>query len=202
LVVVSVIAELVIAAVHFPYDSPMQIWGSALSDFFVAVGIVGEVLFGMWNNRIQTELRRRSDKKVADATGAAAKANERAANADLARVELEAQLAPRELKKAQYEKLLTLKGRVSDVNITSMPDIESISFAGQITQALLNAGIRAELCDPRIGLVWSGLYVVIPEPIPYLGADPLYVTLKEAGCLWDAEIAQKHQWQTCPQTFR
>jgi len=65
LVVVSLITELIIAWVQPPYNSFLTF--SAAADVGVAIGIVGEVLLGMWNNHIQTELRKRLNEKLTDA---------------------------------------------------------------------------------------------------------------------------------------
>ena len=64
-VIVGVVAEFIIAISHPSYDSGLERWGSILADAFVAVGIVGEVFFGMIERRYQTELRHRSDERVA-----------------------------------------------------------------------------------------------------------------------------------------
>jgi hypothetical protein len=102
LVVASVVAELVIAWIEPTYKTFLS--ASAITDAAVAIGIVGEVAFGMWNNRIQTELRTRSNDKLGDAVTGTAEANVRAAealkNAETerhARVKLEEKLAPRSL---------------------------------------------------------------------------------------------------------
>jgi hypothetical protein len=86
LVIVCIIAEFAITIVEPPYDLFLKL--SAIPDAGVALGIIGEVGFGIWNNRIQTELRRISNDKVVAAVKAAGEANERAAKAEeeLARV--------------------------------------------------------------------------------------------------------------------
>jgi hypothetical protein len=106
-VVISVIVELVLAIAHPSYDSPWERWGSAASDALIALGIVGEVMFGMWDSRIQTELRNRSNKRVADATVRAAEATKIAEEAQLERVKLEERLSPRSLTKGQYDNCRT-----------------------------------------------------------------------------------------------
>jgi hypothetical protein len=58
----------------------------------MAIGIVGEVLFGMWNNRIQTELRRRSNERSEEASNRLRIAEEKAA-ARITRIEPEKFLA-------------------------------------------------------------------------------------------------------------
>jgi hypothetical protein len=74
LVVAAVAAEVVIAWIEPPYGLFLRL--SLPTDIAVAFGIVGEVLLGMRNNRLQTELRRRSDGKVTEANLRAAKALE------------------------------------------------------------------------------------------------------------------------------
>jgi hypothetical protein len=72
LVIVSVIAELVIALVHPSYGLFLEL--SAITDVGVGLGIIGEVMLGMRNNKLQTELRRRSNEQVASAIDRASKA--------------------------------------------------------------------------------------------------------------------------------
>ena len=67
---------------------------------WLALGIVGEVLFGMWDGRIQTELKRRSDDRVSEVRRAAAQAHERAAA-------LEKEAAEARERTAEIEKLTT-----------------------------------------------------------------------------------------------
>jgi hypothetical protein len=67
IVVVAVLGEFLIAGIHPSYDSFLEQWGTAMADAAIAIGIVGEVLFGRMDARIQTELRTRSNKKLAEA---------------------------------------------------------------------------------------------------------------------------------------
>ena len=83
LVVFGVAAELVIAGFHPAYDSFLEQWGSAAANALIALGIVGEVLFSRKDARIQTELRDRSNRRLAVAINDAAEANTRAAEAEL-----------------------------------------------------------------------------------------------------------------------
>jgi hypothetical protein len=151
-VVVAVIVELGIAILHPPYDSSLQKWGSSATDAFIAIGIVGEVFFGMVQTRLQTEIRRRSDEKVAEATARAAEANERASQADLARTELEAQLSPRMLNQEQWDLIQSIKGKFSAINIGFETDAEAWWFAGQLKNAFRSVGIKGEMLsrDPSV----------------------------------------------------
>jgi hypothetical protein len=73
LVVVGVIAELAIAIYHPLYDSFLEQWGSSLANGLVALGVAFEIKFGQMSGLRQTELRRRSDKELAEAKAALAK---------------------------------------------------------------------------------------------------------------------------------
>jgi hypothetical protein len=110
---------------------------SAITDALVAFGIVGEVLFGMRNSRIQTGLRKRSDKKLADAT-------ERAANAERETEKLRAATAWRRLSQKEHESLalaLRNSGPGESVMFTVLlNDQESMHFAQLISIPFKAAG--------------------------------------------------------------
>jgi len=76
LVVVGVVAAFLIAAIHPPYDSFLEQWGSAMAEALIAFGIVGEVVFSQRDAKIQTELRRRSNGRLTEALNRAANAEE------------------------------------------------------------------------------------------------------------------------------
>jgi hypothetical protein len=82
-VVVAVLAEFLIAFIHPPYDSALNEAGTVFADAAIAFGIVGEVIFGRLDARIQTELRGRSDNRLANAAMAAGEAHARALEAEL-----------------------------------------------------------------------------------------------------------------------
>lgn len=84
------------------------------------LGIGGEVIFGMMNSRIQTELRDRSNARVETANVIAAEAHERAAKADWERAKLEANIRARSLIRAQFETLGKLQGKLQEVIIASV----------------------------------------------------------------------------------
>jgi hypothetical protein len=147
-VVISVIAELVLAIVHPSYDSPWERWGLAAADALIALGIVGEVLFGMWDSRIQTELRGRSNKKLADATTGAAEANERAGKANQraeeASLELAKFKAPRTLDKVAFAAQLERKPK-SRVVIWYLQEVsDAFRFSLEIFIALREAAWDVE----------------------------------------------------------
>jgi len=81
LVVVGVIAELAIAAWHPPYDSFWEQWGSSVANGLIAIGVAFEIKFGQMAGLRQSELRRRSEEKVAEANLRAATALEGAKRA-------------------------------------------------------------------------------------------------------------------------
>lgn len=114
-VVAAVVAELVIAGVHPSYDSQLNKWGTVLADVAIALGIVGEVIFGRLDARIQTELRRRSNEQLTSATQAAGEANERAAVALKGAVAHELQLrklsSPRAFDQEKFKEAMALEPR-------------------------------------------------------------------------------------------
>lgn len=180
-VVVGVCLEVFIAIENPPYGIGLQRWGSLLADIMIALGVGGEVLFGAIDSRCQSELRRRSNTRLGEAVTQAGEAHGRAAKLDLEAAQLRQQLAPRELSKEQYEILLTLRGRIDAVGVTSYTDSESIGFARQIVETLRRADIQATLHDPRTGLAWAGIYIVVPRPLMNYASDPLYAAFKSAG---------------------
>lgn len=181
MVIFAVCLEVYIAVENPPYGIGLQRWGSLIADIMIALGVGGEVLFGAIDSRCQSELRRRSNTRLGDALRQAGEAHERAAKLDLEAAQLRQHLAPRELSKEQYETFLTLRGKVEAVGVTSYTDSESINFARQLVATLKRAGIHATLHDPRTGLAWTGIYIVVPRPLENYAADPLYATFKSAG---------------------
>jgi len=170
LVVIAVIVEFVIAAVHPPYDSLWEIWGSSVADALIALGIVGEVLFGMWNNRIQTELRKRSNDKLGAAEKEAAEANARAAESlkkaeeeYCARVKLEANLQPRSLNQEQWNLIRQFKDKLPSINIGYETDAETWRYACQFRDALRSAGISVGMYSRTAGVNNWGMLIYEPN---------------------------------------
>jgi hypothetical protein len=145
LVVVSIVAEFVIAALEPAYILFLKL--SAAADAGVAFGIVGEVLLGMRNNRIQTELRKRSNDRLAQVEfdngyliESAAKANARAEEAILALARFR---APRRLSDEQGTRLVNKMWRFKGtkfVSGVSSHDEEVVGLASAIVFCLLAAG--------------------------------------------------------------
>jgi hypothetical protein len=141
LVIVSILAELIIAIIQPPYDLFLKL--SSIPDAGVAVGIVGEVMFGMWNNRIQTELRVRSNARLAGAIAQAAEANVRAAESQRETQRLKTKFVWRELTPDQASKFVTaLNGqKISVVCPIDDSDPERSEYARMFVKALENAGL-------------------------------------------------------------
>ncbi len=105
-----------------------------------------------------------------EARGEIAKANERAAKADLARAELEAKLLPRMLNQDQWDFIQGLRGKFPIVAIAFETDAETRWFAGQIRDAFFSAGIPVAMY-PRAAEVHSfGTFIF--EPKGFDGARP------------------------------
>jgi hypothetical protein len=183
---VGLVVEVVLAFVHPSYDSALETISSVIADVLVALGVGGEVFFSARGFKCQGEMQRRSNTKLSDAIRAAGEANQKAEEARLARVKLEAQLLPRSLTKDQYEALLTLKGLDASIVVTSALDVESSRFAAQIAATLMDAGIDVKVFPPRVGIVWSGIYIVLPKPVADYTRQPLVLAFQKAeisvGC--------------------
>ena len=140
-VVGALIAEFIIAYIHPAYDSVLNRLVTAAADAAIAIGIVGEVIFSRKDARIQTELRSRSNKQLAIAMETAGQANARAEEANLARIKLEALIAPRRLdskeQAALAKRLRTYSGKKIRIESYSV-DVESEFLASQIRDALVS----------------------------------------------------------------
>jgi hypothetical protein len=146
LVVVGIIAELVIAYIAPPYNSFLT--DSTIADAAVAIGIVGEVSFGMWNNRTQTELRKRSNDKLSDAIDRAAKLEREAAEARERTAAIERLTSWR---KIPEDKRATIADGLRPIATTlnvfieyQTGDPEAWSFANDISHVFLVAGLQQE----------------------------------------------------------
>lgn len=178
---IGIVGEVFLAFKHYPESTDIGYWGPVWADVAVALGVGIEVLFGFRGSALQSELTRRSNERLGKAEKEAAEANERAAKADLARAELEQRLMPRELTQKQFECLQGLKGKVSKIAITTPSDFEATRYAAQIALALKHADIDVMVAPQRIGMIWSELYIVIPEPVPTYTDVPLYAAFSKAG---------------------
>jgi len=152
----GVAAAVAIAATHPQYDSFLEQWGSVIADSLVAGGVAIEIRFGQMAGLRQHELKRRSDGKVAEAT-------ERAANADLARVELEAKLLPRMLNQDQWDFIQGLRSKFSVVAIAFETDAETRWFAGQIRDAFFSAGISVSMYPGAAEVHSFGILIFEPK---------------------------------------
>jgi hypothetical protein len=164
-VVLSVVAELVLASIHPSYDSPWNRWGSAIADTLIALGIVGEVLFGTMDGRYQTELRRRSNNKLAEAVKVAGDANERASIADQKAAE-----ATLELVRYRAPRVLPVN-KAAEI-ATSLRELGTFKFAigGSTQESVIRDEIASitRLCEYSEWeqVDWSGPnFVTIPRGV-------------------------------------
>lgn len=166
LVVVGVIAEVVIAVIHPPYDSFWEQWGSSLANSLVAIGVALEIKFGQMAGIRQNEIKRRSDEKVAEA-------NARAAEAELRTETLRGELAWRRISAQEAEKISEVLSR-SDLPKFGLRifhvanDPEATTFSQDIAEVFRRNG-------------WPVLFVATTETIPPGMMIPLY-----APPDWDA----------------
>lgn len=174
LVVAAVSAEIIIAWLHPPYDSPFNEWGSTLADAVIAIGIVGEVVFSRLDARIQTELRRRSNEKLASATKSAAEANVRAAEAELKAETLRSELAWRRITAQEAEKISEVLGRADlpkfGLRIFHVAnDPEALTLSQDIAEVFRRNG-------------WPVLFVATTQAIPPGMMIPLYAAPDLDAC--------------------
>src|ERR1700683_462713 len=193
IVVVSVIAELIIAWAQPSYLSFLTY--SAVADAAVAIGIAGEVLIGtIWNNHIQTELRRRSNAQLASAIESAAEAGARAAEATAqaaeanaraldARVELARLTTPRVLTAEQHSNVTEaakgFPGIPFELYIQAEP--EPLNLATQIAEALA-AG----------GWVWQAVHSTVSLQQP---GKPSIGMTRSTGVAFLMETSKRSEWE-------
>jgi hypothetical protein len=204
LVIAAVIAEFAIAICHPPYDSFFERWGSALADLLIAAGIGGEVIFAMMGTRCQTELRRRSNDKVAAAVKAAGEANDRAAKAELETEKLRIIASWRALAKKQHESLvIALRAGGSGASVrfcVLMNDQESLAFAHRIAIPFRTAGwavgYRFESYTHNI---MTGL--MLPEPRENWLEEMKVVNGRVRDAFMSAEIDFVNGWPLEPYVY-
>jgi|HubBroStandDraft_3_1064219.scaffolds.fasta_scaffold106321_1 hypothetical protein len=158
IVVISVIVELGISWAQPPYLLFLKL--SAFADAAVAIGIAGEIALGtIWNNRIQTELRRRSNAQLASAIEAAGQAHERAAEANAqaleAQLALEKFRAPRMLDGAQRARIAEKLTRYAGQQFVGAvaPGVgDALALWSQIAGVLRQAGWVGPHSDASAGI--------------------------------------------------
>jgi hypothetical protein len=145
-VIVGIILEVVIVIKNPPYGGPCQQYGSLVADLLVGFGIIAEVWFGKRESLCQSELRRRSNERLAEAVVQASEASERASKAELATEQLKRESAWRTLTQEEHIGLveaLKAGGPPASVRFSVVADDqESLYFAGQISIAFKAAGWR------------------------------------------------------------
>ena len=170
-VLAGLLIEVFLAFKFRTHKSFEEEWGPVLADVLIATGIYAEILFG---RRASGE----SAKKVSEA-------NERAAKADLARVELEKKLRARSISKEQYETLEKLKGQISEIRIAFDNDPEPIWFAQLLASVLLKIGITVSLLPRDPGFKSSANILcdkrAFSNPDGAPTGEPLAAIFNEAG---------------------
>jgi hypothetical protein len=159
LVVVGVIAEVVIAVMHPPYDSFWEQWGSSVANSLVAIGVALEIKLGQMAGLRQNELKRRSDAKVAEA-------NIRAAEAELRTEQLRSELAWRRISTQEAEKISEILGHADlpkfGLRIFHVAnDPEALTLSQDIAEVFRRNG-------------WPVLFVATTQTIPPGTMIPLY----------------------------
>jgi hypothetical protein len=115
----------------------------------ITIGVAGELLIGFRANRKEAELREVNDLIIAEANERAARAEQSAAEATLARVKIEEKLAPRKLTEAAradlVEALAPFEGRKVDVVIYDVYEDEVHRLGVSLDETFKLAGWRSQL---------------------------------------------------------
>jgi hypothetical protein len=139
LVVLGVLAEVAIAAIHPPYDSFLEQWGSTVANSLIAIGVVTEIRFGQMAGLRQSELMRRSDERVAEA-------NTRAANAELETQRLKAQFGGRRILPEQAKQIVeTIRDKASSLNVLiefQSGDPEAYTYGVDFIHVFQDSGVE------------------------------------------------------------
>lgn len=170
LVAVAVIAEFVIAALHPPYNSSLERWGSAVIDSIVALGIVGEVIFSRKDSGIQTELRKRSNDKLGAAEKTAGEAHARAKHLEKEAADARARTAATELRLEELRQRVGARNFdrqkfLGQLNGKSGPGIVQIRYDRSVPDGW-STGVQ--LYDLLRAAKWE-----VTEPLPIEEGSPL-----------------------------
>ena len=157
ILVVGLLAEVAIAAIHPPYDSFWEQWGSSLANALVFLGVAGEVQFGRMASRRQAEFKRRSDIKIAEANERAAEANDEAKKAQL---ELAKFKAPRSLDAGQRARI-----------VARLSSFAGTRFVGYVAFSSEPLALMRQIVDGLNSAKWQ--VETLPPPIPQLNAPGL-----------------------------
>jgi hypothetical protein len=138
-----------------------EIFGSITANALIGYGLIREYVVLLRAMIATGAIKRQSDRKVAEA-------NDRAAKADLARVELEKQLAPRMLNQEQWDLIQSFKGKFETINIAYETDAEAWWFATELQKAFMFAGITSAMFsrDPSV----HSFSIMIFEPLGFDGS--------------------------------
>jgi hypothetical protein len=122
----------------------------------VTAGVFGEVFFSRLTVHTSRKLQERADSDIAQANERAARAEQASAEANLARVRLERQIAGRDIASDERneiaEKLRTFAGQ--RIEITCSPlNHETLWFAGEVGRLLNQAGWLVEqILEPHVAM--------------------------------------------------
>ena len=159
LVVVGVIAEVAIAAIHPPYDSFWDQWGSSIANGLVAIGVALEIKLGQMAGLRQNELKRRSDEKVGEA-------NARAAEAELRAEQLRLELAWRRISDQEAAKMS---------EVLSRPDLPKIGLRiYHVANDPEATALSQDIAEVFRRNGWPVLFVATTQAIPPGMMIPLY----------------------------
>jgi len=212
LVVIGVALEFMLAIKHPDYGSPGEIWGTALADFLIGIGVAGEIAFARMGFSRQGELTRRSNRKLEDAheqsvralkgaenaSAAAAlanielgKSNERAAALEVQAAELRKQLAPRHLNYKEFVEQLKDQPQLPVEIMFVKDDADAFRLSLEIRSALRDAGWEASEPFPIPTLVQK-IDSQLPSTMS-VGGQPSGVTVVTHAVTFEEAMADHRE---------
>jgi hypothetical protein len=162
-------------------------WAEMAGIVAVALLVVFEVVTYQYGHRKddlteqhQSATNQRHDEEMARLHLDTAKANERAAELELALTKEREKNSPRVWKKEQFDALQALRGTVADVGVISQRNcLECRSFANHIELALHQAGVQLYGDDTLDPIQLTGIAVYLPHDENF-DTSPLVLALRAA----------------------
>lgn len=159
-----------VIAVIFVSPKSTTLWFTlVIPNALIWIGVAGELLFGGRARSASDELSAEAQERIAQADARAAEANEKAEKERLARVKIEARLAPRHLTSDQQERIASRLSRWAILPGTDMRQsvavfptthvFESENLATLIANALTAAGWDVSRNEVHFGKPISGIGV-------------------------------------------
>lgn len=224
LVVIGVAVEFGLAVNHPSYGSIREIWGTALADLLIGLGVAGEIVFARMGFSRQSELTHRSNKKLEDAhTRSAlaqkraeeasslaaramydlAEANERAAALEVQAAQLRKQISPRHLNYFEFVEFVKGQQGLPVEIMFVKDDADAFTLSLEIRSGLRDAGWDAHEPIP-IPILDQPISAQLPSTMT-VGGQPSGVTVVAHSATPEEMMADSSQlsgkeWVKTPMT--